>query len=141
MIEVCNNPSQHKIVSVSENRRVFRINNPSRLGINTVKVDGCYISEGKRCDYLFEIIDDALRNVLYVELKGKHIEEAIEQLSATLHVCLSIHEHLPRHCYIVASRVPKASTSTQKYKKEFKRKYGVLLHIDTKLKEVTAPIE
>ena len=137
MIEDCNSSNKNKIVSVSENKRTFRINNKSLFTINKVEVDGCYISEGRKCDFLFEIIEDEVKEVFYVELKGKHIEDAVEQLEATLKACLELHKTIPRSCYIVASRVPKASTSTQKYKKEFKRKNGVLLYIDTRQKEVT----
>ena len=137
MIEDCNSVNKNKIVSVSENKRTFRINNKSLFTINKVEVDGCYILEGRKCDFLFEIIEDDVKEVFYIELKGKHIEDAIEQLEATLKVCLKLHKTIPRSCYIVASRVPKASTSTQKYKKEFKRKNSVLLHIDTRQKEVT----
>ncbi len=71
---------------------------------------------------------------LIVKNYGK---DAVEQLEATLKACLELHKTIPRGCYIVASRVPKSSTSTQKYKKEFKRKNGVLLYIDTRQKEVT----
>ncbi len=137
MIEDCNSFNKNKIVSVSENKRTFRINNTSLFTINKVEVDGCYISEGRKCDFLFEIIEDEIKEVFYVELKGKHIEDAVEQLEATLKACLELHKTIPRSCYIVASRVPKLSTSIQKYKKEFKRKNGVLLYIDTRQKEVT----
>ncbi len=138
MIEHCNSVNKNKIVSVSENRKVFRVNNESSFVINKVEVDGCYISEGRKCDFLFEIIEDEVKEVFYVELKGKHIEDAIKQLESTLKFCLKHHVNIKRSCYIIASRVPKASTSTQKYKKEFKRKNkGVLLYIDTKQKEVT----
>jgi hypothetical protein len=138
MIDSCNSASQHKIVSVSENKRKFTVNNKSLFTINKVTVDDCYMREGvKKCDFLFEIIDEELKEVFYVELKGSDISHGIQQLEATLKHCLSLHKNVPRSCYIVASRVPKASTSTQKSKKEFKRKHSVMLYIDTKLKEVT----
>jgi len=136
MIKKCNEVSKNKIVTASENRRTFIINNKSRLTINKVTVDGCYISKGVKCDYLFEIIDNEIKNVFYVELKGKDIEHALDQLETTLKHCISIHKKFDRSCYIVASRVPKTTTSTQKQKKEFKRKNGVMLYIDTKQKEV-----
>jgi len=136
MIRTCNELTTNKIVSISENKRVFRINNSSLFSINRVEVDGCYITSGRKCDYLFEILDSDIVEVFYVELKGKHLEDAIEQLEETLKYCLGIHKNINRSCFIVASRVPKASTSTQKMKKEFKRKHGVMLYIDTKIKEV-----
>ena len=136
MIERCNVVNKNKIVIAKENKRIFRINNESRFTINKVTVDGCYILNGRKCDYLFEIIDNEIKNVFYVELKGKDIEHALDQLETTLKHCISIHKKFDRSCYIVASRVPKTTTSTQKQKKEFKRKNGVMLYIDTKQKEV-----
>ncbi|NOZ91351.1 MAG: hypothetical protein GXO60_08725 [Epsilonproteobacteria bacterium] len=136
MIRTCNELTTNKIISISENKRIFRINNSSLFSINRVEVDGCYITSGRKCDYLFEILDSDILEVFYVELKGKHLEDAIEQLEETLKYCLGIHKSINRSCFIVASRVPKASTSTQKMKKEFKRKHGVMLYIDTKIKEV-----
>jgi hypothetical protein len=136
MIDSCNSVSQNKIVSVSENKRKFTVNNKSLFTINKVTVDDCYITEGLRCDFLFEVIDEELKKVFYVELKGSDISHGIQQLEATVKHCLSIHKSVPRSCYIVASKVPKASPSTQKYKKEFKRKHSVMLYIDTKQNEV-----
>jgi len=137
MIDSCNEVTQNKIVTVSENKRKFIINNKSLFTINTVTVDECYVKSGLRCDFLFEVIDEELKEVFYVELKGSDISHGIQQLEATLKHCLAIHKNIPKSCYIVASRVPKTSTSTQKQKKEFKRKNSVMLYIDTKQKEVT----
>jgi len=114
MIQECNSTTANKIVSVSENKRTFKINNKSIFTINKVTVDGCYIKEGRKCDYLFEIIDNELKDVFYVELKGKDIEKAVIQLEATLRHCFHLHKNITRSCYIVASRVPKASTSSKK---------------------------
>ncbi|NEW61616.1 hypothetical protein GSY74_10000 [Sulfurovum sp. bin170] len=136
MISSCNEVKTDKIISVSENRRTFRVNNSSSLSINKVEVDGCYISSGLKCDYLFEIIDKEIKQIFYVELKGKNIEHGIKQLEATIKYCLSVHKNIPKECYIVASRVPKSSTSSQKLKKEFKRKNNIQLFIDTKTKEI-----
>ncbi|MCH9739516.1 MAG: hypothetical protein K0U38_01555 [Epsilonproteobacteria bacterium] len=137
MISSCNKVKIDKIVSVSENKRTFRIDNKSLLTINQVTIDGCYITSGLKCDYLFEIISQSIDKVFYVELKGKDIEHGVKQLEATVNYCKSEHKSIPKECYIVASRVPKSSTSSQKLKKEFKRKNGIQLFIDTKIKEVT----
>ena len=137
MISRCNKVKKDKIVSVNENKRVFRIKNSSFFDINIVTVDDCYITKGLKCDYLFEIINKEVIKVLYVELKGKNIEHGIKQLEATINYCKVEHKNIPKECYIIASRVPKSSTSSQKLKKEFKRKNQIQLFIDTKIKEVT----
>ena len=51
MISVCNKTTANKIVVVSENKRKFIIKNNSLYTINEVKVDGCYIKVGLKCDF------------------------------------------------------------------------------------------
>lgn len=138
MIEQCNDVVSHKIISRSENNRTFKINNPSQLSVNVVTVDGCYIQNGTKCDYLFEVLQkDVVLQAFYVELKGKDIFHAIEQLENTIKHCKTLHQNIQKEAYIVASRIPKANTSSQNIKKKFKTKNKIQLFIDTKQKEVT----
>ena len=79
MISTSNELRTDKIVVVKENKRVFRIKNSSDFNINTVTVDGCYITTGSKCDFLFEIINnEEIEKVFYVELKGN--EQLIKKL-------------------------------------------------------------
>ncbi len=132
MISRCNEERTDKIISVNEKKRKFIIKNNSELIINQVKVDGCYITEGVRCDYLFETID----KVFYVELKGKDIEHGVEQLKATMAYCKTEHKNSSKECHIVASRVPKASTQLQGMKVKFKKSTTVQLFVSTNQKEI-----
>ena len=120
MINKCNTYTNNKLVSISENKRTFKIKNSSILYINEVVVDGCYIKVGERCDYLFEIINnDTIKDVFYVELKGSNITHAIEQLKATIAHCKNIHSSVAlKQCYIVASKFPSAGPSSQTLKKK-----------------------
>ena len=138
MITNCNNLTNNKVVSVSENRIKFTLNNKRLYLINKVVVDNCYIKDGFRCDYLFEIIKqkNVINNVYYLELKGKNILHAVEQLETTLKKCSKEHKNIKKECYIVASRYPKSMTSSQIIKKKFKNKNRVQLFIDTKQKEI-----
>ena len=139
MIDICNKYSSDKIVPAEENGRKFRIKNNKSLNINKVKVDNCYITDGKRCDYLFEIINDnIIEQVFYVELKGSNITHAIEQLEVTMIFCKTIHNKVKnKKCFIVASRYPSAGQSSQILKSKFKRKHNIQLFFDSKIKEVT----
>jgi len=134
MIAICNEKSRDIDIPVHEHGRTFRLLNPSRKWINKVAVDTCYITTGLRCDYLFEVEQ---QKVYYVELKGKNIEHAVKQLRTTMNYCKSEHATCPKECHIVASRVPKMSTSIQKSKKEFKQKYAAALYVHTKEKIIT----
>ncbi len=40
-------------VTPTENKKKFTINNPNKRDVYRVKVDGCLITEGRKCDYLF----------------------------------------------------------------------------------------
>ena len=138
MIFSCNTTTTNKIISVSENRRTFRIKNDSVFTINEVEVDGCYKTTGAKCDYLFEIIaQNIVTIVFYVELKGSDINHAIEQLEATIQYCLTEHKGVnKKECYIVASKFPSAGTSSQVLKKKFLKKNKIQLFITTRIKEV-----
>ncbi len=138
MINICNDYNNNKVVSVSENRRKFIIKNSSHFYINRVKVDDCYIKNGERCDYLFEIIKDSdLIRVFYLELKGKEIEKAIKQLESTIRYCKTRHHNIKKESYIVSSRVPSSGTSLQNLKKKFKKDNGMLLFVKNNKQEVT----
>lgn len=138
MINQCNSYNNNKLISIDENRRVLKIKNSSACYINKVKIDDCYIKVGKRCDYLFEIINGStIEKVFYVELKGSDIIHAIEQLKATIVHCERIHNSVNlKQCYIVASRFPSAGPSSQTLKRKFKRENQIQLFIDTKIKEI-----
>ena len=143
MISSCNSTTTNRIISVSENKRTFRIKNNSTFTINEVEVDGCYKTTGAKCDYLFEVIENinsvqTVTVVFYVELKGSDINHAIEQLEATIKYCLNEHKNVnKKECYIVASKFPSAGTSSQVLKKKFLKRNKMQLFIHTKVKEVT----
>lgn len=138
MINRCNELTSNKKIVLKENRREFIIENHSNFKINKVRVDGCYITDGSRCDYLVEIINSSsIERVFYIELKGKDIEHAIEQLENTLKYCKAIHKEFKRECYIVLSRFPSSGTSSQVLKKKFKNRNNIQLYIDSKVKRVT----
>jgi len=139
LILVCNYYTANRIVSVSENKRTFKIINNSSHNINKVIVDGCYIATGSKCDFLFEIINNHsnIIDVFYVELKGSDIPHAIEQLENTINNCTHIHGRYNKSSYIVASKFPKSGTASQVLKKKFKKNNNMQLYINTKIKEVT----
>jgi len=127
----CRKNTNQKIISVSENKRNFTIINTKQLRINIIRVDGCLIVDNstKRCDYLFEL--EAMNEVLYVELKGKNIVKAYEQLTATIKACSDEHNGLLRKGFIVASRVPRSGPQIQILKKQMSKTLAVQLYVST----------
>ncbi|MEG0930807.1 hypothetical protein [Algoriella sp.] len=73
-----------KIITLSDKRggrSKFILNNNNQIEIQRIEVDGCYIKQGKRCDYILSTENfDFL-----VELKGEGIKSGIEQLEDTIH--------------------------------------------------------
>lgn len=110
----------NKIITAAENGRKLTLNNPSERAVNKVTVDGCLFSNAdlaRRCDYLFEIFTLAkpknIEWVIYLELKGRHIEDAYAQLVATMDKFKSEHKGTRKECYIISSRVPHFGPSVQ----------------------------
>jgi len=134
VIEICNECKNDKIVLVKENKRSFKIINSSRVFINKVKVDKCFIKDGKRCDYLFEIECNNIKKVFYIELKGKDLKHAIEQILATIEVCKSSHKGIKKYAFVILSRYPKEDSSIQKQKRLLKSQ-GIKFKSATNLHE------
>lgn len=130
----CSESSSNKDIPVKENGMIFRILNPQQRKVCKLKVDGCLIQNSDkriRCDYMFEI-GDPRSLVCYVELKGNDINKAYEQLEASLGYFKDRHSKCTKECYIVASRVPRATAHTQILKLNFLKKNKCQLFIGTK---------
>lgn len=113
-----------KILVVKENKCKCIFSNPNQRLLTKIKVDGCQITEGVRCDYL---ILDHCRNEYFVELKGKDLPHAIEQLEASIQQLSAKDNAIKKQAVIVSTRNPSNDTSIQRAKAAFKKKYGVEL--------------
>ena len=134
--ERCSQIRTSNILSVSERRRKFILKNPYSKDVRQVSVDGCLPIESAKCDYLFEI--SASAQVYYVELKGKDIKHALEQLLATMSYCFFAARHInyEKTCVIVSSQVPKMTPRTQALKKQCRKKKNARLKIKTRQCEI-----
>lgn len=93
----------------TKSRVVFK--NPNNRKFYRVKVDKCLIAEGEKCDWI--VTECGVGSVL-VELKGKNIKKAYDQLKETLKHpnCVSVLEE-KRALLVICTRVPAADTSRQ----------------------------
>jgi hypothetical protein len=107
-------------LTCSESDAEFTIVNSSEAIVQGYDVDGCLITKGKRCDFLFEVEYQSNRKheAIYVELKkGWQLEIALEQIKETAN-----HPSIkPRHVHskrigVVAGKppIPAIDTHTQK---------------------------
>lgn len=61
----------------------YRIVNEKQLSFHIIEIDGCVFKEtdGKKCDYL--VLQATQKIAIFVELKGKDISSAVQQILAT----------------------------------------------------------
>lgn len=74
--------SKEKILVVPEKKCEYRVHNPYKKKLCKIRIDGCYITEGRKCDYL--VINCKDNDAYFVELKGSDIFHGLEQLEATI---------------------------------------------------------
>ncbi len=135
--EKCSEITKKKIIPVEENGRKLTIENPSQKKINKIRVDSCLINDHReRCDWVFEIFKKSnkqqlVESAIYLELKGKDLEKAYKQLAATLKYLVEKHRKIERLCYVICSRVPKASPKVQIQKAKFAKTHKVKLEVHT----------
>lgn len=130
--ENCTKKSSQKVVSLSENGRKFILNNVAKRKLAIITVDGCLISSNttEKCDFLIEI-DEPFTVAIYIELKGKNIEKAYNQLINTMNILRTRHITTKKICQIVASRVPKSGTNIGNLKANMMRTHKALLQLGT----------
>lgn len=106
--------------AASENGKRFSFKNPNNLTICKVQVDGCLINDQnkKKCDFFFSV--PQVNKYYLVELKGKHIEIALEQITETfVHVNKNLQESPDQYKgLIVSSTVPKSANQRFKNQQE-----------------------
>lgn len=130
-------------IAVTENGKTFRLDNQNHREITQVKVDGCLMTDRERCDYLFEIppppqTPAPKHRVCYVELKGKNIEKAVDQIKSTMDYTKQKYAEYCKEAYVVSSRVPAASPTSQQKQAQFKKDYKTTLWI--KNMEITVSV-
>ena len=73
------------IIVSKENKKAHRALNVDKNFVFHYKIDGDIIpstSTEQRCDYLLE--NETKKTVYLIELKGKHMNEAVDQIEATV---------------------------------------------------------
>ncbi len=115
-----------KIV-LSENKSKMYFINSQRRTIQKITVEGCAITIGLRCDYL--VICN--RNIEhFVELKGSDVKHAIEQIEASIKKLSKSPTQKDKWSFVIYFHCPLTTTTVQKYKKIFKKKYNSSLIVE-----------
>lgn len=125
-LSACVQEVSHSNVTVGDKGSRYKANfpNPSKDKFQKAHVDGCMVTDGARADW---IVSKVGVGSVIIELKGKDVAHACEQLFATLnHANCQEWLEPKRALLIVCSRVPSFDTSIAKAQVRA-RKAGVRL--------------
>lgn len=119
---------RRSIPKCSENGKQYKILNNTHT-VLAYRVDGGVIIEnddstiGKsKCDYLFIVMDESAPKSILIELKGKDVNKALKQISATLNYYGRFFEKMDRtYGRIVCSGSPPRIRNTPEYVELSKR--------------------
>jgi hypothetical protein len=125
-LSACVQEVSHSNVTVGDRGSKYRANfpNPSNVKFRKAHVDGCIVTDGARADW---IVSKVGVGSVIVELKGKDVAHACEQLFSTLsHADCQEWLEAKKALLVVCSRVPSFDTSIAKAQVRA-RKAGVRL--------------
>lgn len=119
----CRENIRHKKIPFDENRSKLTLFNPNRIDVTRIRVDGCEINEGIRCDYLLLKEDEEI----FIELKGTDLNHALRQIVATMQRLSEDLPFYPKRAYIICTKTPLVSSEIQSISIKFRKKYSCKL--------------
>ncbi len=129
----CTQITSVRLITFSENKSKLTLINVDRVVASRIKVDGCQITNGIRCDYL--LIAKDIEH--FIELKGQDINHAIEQIISTIKTLSSNIAKNTKVSYVICTRSPLTSASIQNLQLKFKKHYNSKLIIKSSPLEST----
>lgn len=121
----CEKIKKDKKIVLSENKSELVFQNPERLELCILQVDGCAIQEGLRCDYALSV--ESLEEEFYIELKGSDIQHAFKQIESTIQSISSDSQKKAKVCFVISTRCPISSPEIQVVRKRMRKKFNAEL--------------
>lgn len=120
MKEECTIINKNKLVVFQENKSKLIIENKDEVEGSKIIVDGCEITQGLRCDFMYLIKDTEF----YIELKGQDLEHAIIQIKSTISKLSENPKKTKKKSFIICTRSPLSSASIQNLQVKFRKHYN-----------------
>ncbi len=119
-MSTCRTTHQKSRIVFEENKRKMCFENPQKRTVTEVRVDGCEITDGLRCDFL--LIEES-QTEHFVELKGSDIAHAYRQILATIKQLSTSSARNPvkKYAWVISSRFPQDDSILRKAKLAFKQ--------------------
>lgn len=126
----CRIASSDTRIKVEEGRRKAVFLNSKRSTFHRTRVDGCLVKHQISADYVVSCVD--VGDVI-VELKGKDVVHAVEQVVATANFMRSCSKTRgPIAGLVVCAQYPRIDTTIQRMMSKFKKGFNAPLHVVTK---------
>ena len=132
--ERCKSKTTNPKIVLEENISKMVFLNLSRGNVVVVRVDGCAIDNGIRCDYL---VTTDNQKEHYVELKGSDIDHAVSQIERSIQHLSVDRQRQEKISFIISTRCPLFTTKIQELKIRFKRQFNSALIIKNRYLEHT----
>jgi hypothetical protein len=132
MFDKCQEFEDKRMRIVCEEKRTkITFYNTTGETVAKIRIDGCVIPDDtvQKCDYL--LLCTRIKTAVFIELKGKEVMTAIEQLSATLDnaTIKTPLEHYEKRAYAVVTGNP-VSSRFQNVQNRFNKKHkGCMLRV------------
>jgi len=77
---------RRKVCTAEEKGKKYVLNNPSLLEVSKIRLDKCVPQkEGQKlCDYLMSFDNGVRKRAIFIELKGRKIEDAAKQICSSV---------------------------------------------------------
>jgi len=124
-MEHCTVSTTNTIEKFEERRSVLNIRNGGRRELLRMKVDGCLITSGKRCDWL--LVDKKTKTEIFIELKGADVGEGVKQLCTSVEALTK--NPAKKYGYVVCTRCPVSSPAIQKLQKSMLKSHSLTLRV------------
>ena len=128
------------VVKDSGNKQEYRVTNENRTEICKIRVDGCLIKDGERCDYLILSCED--KSAFFVELKGHDLKKAIAQIDSSITKLMTEMQEFKIYARIVLNRNPTPDINSSveiklknRLKKHNGKDYGDMIKYKSKVLE------
>lgn len=128
------------VVKDSGNKQEYRVTNHKGKEICKIKVDGCLIKDGEKCDYLILACED--KSAFFVELKGHDLQKALGQIDSSLTKVITEIKEFNIYARIVLNRNPTPDINSsveiklrKRLKKHNGQDYGDLIKYKSKVLE------
>ena len=124
---------QKEIVSKEHGREHHALNKKHAYSVRQYRLDGGLFRQEKCCDYL--VLNDSKKNAYFLELKGRNVSDAVEQLEAGRKKVIEELSGYELYYRIIGSKMRTHELDTPKMRK-LKEKYkGKLVYKSVKYEE------